>query len=819
MNRALFQDFKDEFFDRRNNEREKMDIANMTKPDLINHQSEIYCKYYFIDPTSLINSIQYVTNHKPNSYKIFPMNKIYNPILWLIILFTNQFLTVEAQPVSVSQKVDSVMRLMTLDEKVGQLNQYSDDLTATGPVTVDTDKASQIRRGEVGSMLNCLGTERTRSQQKNAMESRLKIPLLFAQDVIHGFKTTFPIPLAEACSWDLDAMELSARIAATEASASGIHWTFAPMVDIARDPRWGRVMEGAGEDPYLASMIASARVKGFQGDKPGDLNSVMACAKHFAAYGAAIGGREYNSVDMSDRLLWEVYLPPFKAAVDAGVATFMNSFNDLNGVPATGNKYLQRDILKGKWNFKGFVVSDWGSIGEMVNHGNVKNDYEAALSAITAGCDMDMESRCYKNNLVQLVADKKVPVDLIDDAVRRILTKKFELGLFDDPYRFCDAEREQKELNNPEHAKAARNIAAKSIVLLKNQDQLLPLSKNIKTIAFIGPLVKAVKQNKGFWDVEVPGVDSNFIVSQWEGLVNKVGTGTKILYAKGCDIEGENKNGFAEAVKIAKQSDVVILSIGERRDMSGEARSRSNICIPGVQEDLLEVLLATGKPVVVLINAGRPLVFNYTSDHAPAILYTWWLGSEAGNAIADVLFGDYNPSAKLSISFPRSVGQVPIYYSHFNTGRPATSDHSHFNNSSYQDLSIFPKYEFGYGLSYSTFKYSNVQLSSTKMKGDEQIAVDVTIANTGKYDGEEIVQVYLRDKVGSIARPVKELKDFRKIAVKAGESKTITFVIDKEKLSFYNQQLQWVAEPGDFELMIGASSRDIRLKAEFELTN
>lgn len=743
----------------------------------------------------------------------------YHLAFWLIFILTNPFMFVVAQQKSIDQKVDSVLRLMTLDEKIGQLNQYNDDWIATGPVTVDSDKSNQIRNGQVGSLLNCLGGERTAAWQRIAMQSRMKIPLLFGQDVIHGFKTTFPIPLAEACSWDPEAMKLSAQIAADEASASGIHWTFAPMVDIARDPRWGRIMEGAGEDPYLGSVIAKARVEGFQGDKLGGLNSVMACAKHFAAYGAAIGGRDYNSVDMSDRMLWETYLPPFKAAADAGVATFMNSFNDINGVPATGNKYLQREILKGKWNFSGFVVSDWGSIGEMINHGNVKNDYEAALSAITAGSDMDMESRCYKNNLAKLVNDKSAPIALIDDAVRRILVKKFELGLFDDPFRFCNAEREKKALNNPEHPKTARQIAAKSIVLLKNENQLLPLSRNIKTIAFIGPLVKAVKQNKGFWDVDLPGVDSNFIVSQWEGLQNKVGETTKLLYAKGCEIEGNNTDGFAEAVNMAKQADVVILSIGERRDMSGEAKSRSNICIPGVQEDLLKVLIATGKPVVVLINAGRPLVFNYTADHAQAILYTWWLGSEAGNAIADVLFGDHNPSAKLAVTFPRSVGQIPIYYSHFNTGRPASSDDNHNYNSSYLDESIFPKYAFGYGLSYTSFAYSNLHVSAATINRNEQIVASVSVTNTGKYEGEEIVQLYLRDKVGSIARPVKELKDFRKVLLKAGETKTIKFIIDNEKLSFYNQNLEWVSEPGDFELMIGASSEDIRLKGAFQLVD
>ncbi len=708
---------------------------------------------------------------------------------------------------------------MTLEEKIGQLNQYNDDNYSTGPVTVDNNKFTQIKNGQVGSLLNASGSERTKSWQKAAMQSHLKIPLLFGQDVVHGFKTTFPIPLAEAASWDLEAIQLAARVAATEASASGIHWTFAPMVDIARDPRWGRVMEGAGEDTYLASLIAAARVKGFQGAHLGDTNSVMACVKHFAAYGAAVGGRDYNSVDMSDRQLWETYLPPFKAALDAGAATFMNSFNDINGVPATANSYLQRTILKGKWGFKGFVVSDWGSINELVNHGFAKNDYEAALSAITAGSDMDMESRSYKNNLAQLVKDKKVPIALIDDAVKRILLKKFEMGLFDNPYKFSNVEREKLALNNASHTAAARSMAAKSIVLLKNENNLLPLSKQLKSIAFIGPLVKSLKDNKGFWDVEIPGVDSNFIVSQWEGLQNKVGATTNLLYAKGCDIEGDNKDGFAEAIEVAKKAEVVILSIGEKREMSGEAKSRASISIPGVQEDLLKALLATGKPVVVLVNAGRPLVFNYTANNAPAILYTWWLGSEAGNAIADVLFGDYNPAAKLPMTFPVSVGQIPIYYNHFNTGRPAVNDNNRNYNSSYIDLSIHPKYSFGYGLSYTSFAYSDLILNKHKFTKNETLEVSVTITNTGKYDGEEVVQLYLRDKVGSLVLPIKSLKDFKKVFLNAGESKKIKFLIDKEKLSFFNDKLVWDAEPGDFDIMIGASSADIRLKDSFELIN
>jgi len=737
--------------------------------------------------------------------------------IMLIIFSISPALQLSAQHKNADHKADSVLALMTLEEKVGQLNQYNDDWYATGPMTLKEDMAGQIRDGKVGSLLNTMGAARTRAWQEIAMQSRLRIPLIFGQDVVHGYKTTFPIPLAESCSWDLEAMESSARVAASEGSACGVHWTFAPMVDIARDPRWGRVMEGAGEDTYLGSKIAAARVKGFQGEQPGSTGSLIACAKHYAAYGAAIGGRDYNSVDMSEKMLWDVYLPPFKAAVDAGVVTFMTSFNDINGVPSTGNPYILRNILKQQWGFEGFVVSDWGSVGEMINHGNVKDGYEAALSAITAGCDMDMESRCYLDHLAKLVREGKVQESMVDDAVRRILKVKFELGLFDDPYKFCDPEREKMQLSNPEHVLIARDVARKSIVLLKNENNLLPLSKDLKTIAVIGPLVKAVKQNKGFWDIEVPGVDSNFIVTQWEGIENKAGAKTQLLYAKGCDIEGDNRDGFAEAVNMAKKADVVILSIGERRDMSGEAKSRSDLSIPGVQQELLKELLATGKPVVVLINAGRPLVFNYAADNAPAILYTWWLGSEAGNAIADVLFGDYNPSAKLTMTFPRSVGQIPIYYSHLNTGRPAQNDQDRNYRSAYLDLSIYPKFEFGYGLSYTTFSYSDLHLSKNSIKKDEKIEASVTITNTGKYDGEEIVQLYIRDLVASISRPVKELKDFQKISLKAGESKTLTFIIDKEKLSYYNNDLQWIAEPGEFELMIGASSKDIRLTENFEM--
>lgn len=723
-----------------------------------------------------------------------------------------------AQQETIDQKVNALLKKMTIEEKIGQLNQYTGDNSATGPITINPNKQAEIKAGLVGSMLNIIGTKYTRQYQELAMQSRLKIPLLFGQDVIHGYKTTFPIPLAEAASWDLQAIELAARVAATEASASGIHWTFAPMVDIGRDPRWGRVMEGAGEDTYLGSKIAYARVKGFQGNKLGDLNSVMACVKHFAAYGGGVGGRDYNSVDMSERMLLETYLPPFKAALDAGAATFMNSFNDLNGIPATGNAHLQRDILKGKWNFQGFVVSDWGSIGEMVAHGYSKDLKEAAYSAITAGSDMDMESNAYRYNLAQLVKEGKVSIDLIDDAVKRILRKKYELGLFDDPYRYSDEKRAEKALNNPENRKAALEVAEKSIVLLKNENQTLPLSKNLKTIAFIGPMVKEYKANMGFWSVELPDVDyDKWVVSQWDGLQNKVGKNTRLLYAKGCEVDGDNKDGFAEAVATAKQADVVILSIGERRDMSGEAKSRSDIHLPGVQEDLVKAIQATGKPVVVLVNAGRPLIFNWTADNVPAIVYTWWLGTEAGTAIANVLFGDYNPSGKLPMTFPREVGQVPIYYNHFSTGRPAKDEDSKNYVSAYIDLKNSPKFPFGYGLSYTKFDYTGLKLSSTKIKSNETIKVSFQLSNVGKVAGEEVVQLYLKDKFGSVVRPVLELRDFQKVKLNAGESKTIEFTIDKEKLSFYNNKLEWIAEPGDFEVMIGASSADIKLKSDFEL--
>jgi len=717
---------------------------------------------------------------------------------------------VNAQKKTIDQRVDSVLRLMTLDEKVGQMNQYNGPWSATGPLTNDDNLLTQIKEGKVGSMLNVTGVARTRELQDLAMQTRLRIPLLFGQDIIHGYRTTFPIPLAEAASWDLEAIERSARIAAIEASAAGVHWTFAPMVDIARDPRWGRVMEGAGEDPYLGSLIAKARVKGFQGKGLGNTDAVMACAKHFAAYGAAVGGRDYNSVDMSLRQLHEVYLPPFKAALDAGAATFMNSFNDLNGIPATANKYLQRDILKGEWKFKGFVVSDWGSVGEMINHGYAKDNKDASMLATNAGSDMDMESRSNIQNLAQLVKEGKVKMSVVDDAVRRILRKKFEMGLFDDPYKFCNEAREKEQWNNPAHLDAEKDMARKSIVLLKNENQLLPLKKAgaQKKIALIGPLVRSIKEHLGFWSYDWPD-DSTRITSLWDEVQKKAG-GDKLLYAKGCNINDSSKAGFDEAIAIAKDADIVIMSVGEARDMSGEAKSKSNIHLPGVQEELIKAIIATGKPVVVMISAGRPLVFNWTVDHVPAILYTWWLGTKGAEAIADVLFGDYNPSGKLPMSFPGTEGQIPIYYNYYNTGRPATSDSDRFYRSAYIDFSIYPKFAFGHGLSYTNFNYSSVTLSSKSLKGNQKLTASVIVTNTGKYDGTEVVQLYIRDMVGSVVRPVKELKGFQKIILKAGESKTVLFTITTDDLKFYNNDLKYDWESGEFEIMIGTSSKDVK---------
>ncbi|WP_294281306.1 glycoside hydrolase family 3 N-terminal domain-containing protein [uncultured Chryseobacterium sp.] len=710
------------------------------------------------------------------------------------------------------QKASELLSKMTLEEKIGQLVQYSGFEYATGPQNTNSATVlEEIKKGKVGSMLNVAGSEETRNFQKLALQSRLKIPLLFGQDVIHGYRTTFPVNIGQAASWDLALIEQSERIAATEASAYGIHWTFAPMVDIARDPRWGRVMEGSGEDTYLGTRIGLARIRGFQGKGLGNLDAIMACAKHFAAYGAAVGGRDYNSVDMSLRQLNETYLPPFKAAAEAGVATFMNSFNDINGIPATANRYILRDLLKGQWNYKGFVVSDWGSIGEMVAHGYARDNKEAAEKAIIAGSDMDMESRAYMAELPKLVQEGKVDPKLIDDAARRILIKKFEMGLFDDPYRFSSEKRQQQQTNNRDNRKFGREFGSKSIVLMKNQGNILPLSRSVKTVALIGPFAKETTANHGFWSVAFKD-DSQRIISQFDGIRNQLDKNSTLLYAKGANADDQDRSMFAEAVETAKKADVVIMTLGEGHAMSGEAKSRSNIHFSGVQEDLLKEIAKTSKPIVLMINAGRPLVFDWAADNIPAIMYTWWLGTEAGNSIADVLFGAVNPGGKLPMTFPRTEGQIPIYYNHYNTGRPAKNNTDRNYVSAYIDLDNDPKFPFGYGLSYTSFRYSDMDLSSANLTGNQALDISVTVSNTGKYDGEEVVQLYIRDLVGKVVRPVKELKGFQKVFIKKGEQKTVHFRLTTQDLKFYDDALNYDWESGEFDIMVGTNSQQVQTK-------
>lgn len=734
------------------------------------------------------------------------MKRVY--FLWAITAFgINAF-----GQKTIDQKVSELLSKMTLEEKVGQLVQYSGFEYATGPQNSNSANVlNEIKQGKVGSMLNVAGAGETRKFQELALQSRLRIPLLFGQDVIHGYRTTFPVNLGQAASWDLTLIEKSERIAATEASAYGIHWTFAPMVDIARDPRWGRVMEGSGEDTYLGTQIGLARIRGFQGKGLGNLDAIMACAKHFAAYGAAVGGRDYNSVDMSLRHLNETYLPPFKAAAEAGVATFMNSFNDINGIPATANKYILRDLLKGTWNFKGFVVSDWGSIGEMVPHGYAKDNKEAAEKAILAGSDMDMESRAYMAELPKLVQERKVDTKLIDDAARRILVKKFEMGLFDDPYRFSNEKRQKEQTNNQENRKFGREFGSKSIVLLKNEKNILPLSRSTKKIALIGPFGKETSANHGFWSVAFKD-DNQRIVTQFDGIKNQLDKNSTLLYAKGANADDQDRSMFAEAVETAKKADVVIMTLGEGHAMSGEAKSRSNIHFSGVQEELLKEVAKTGKPIVLMINAGRPLVFDWAADNVPVIMYTWWLGTEAGNSIADVLFGTVNPGGKLPMTFPRTEGQIPVYYNHYNTGRPAKNNTDRNYVSAYIDLDNDPKFPFGYGLSYTQFKYADMNLSSTNLKGNQTLKISVNITNSGNYDGEEVVQLYIRDLFGKVVRPVKELKGFQKVFIKKGESKTVSFTLTPEDLKFYDDELNFDWEGGEFDIMVGTNSRDVQTK-------
>lgn len=720
---------------------------------------------------------------------------------------------------NIERRVDSVLSLMTLEEKIGQMNQFSANWDITGPVMTD-DFEPYLKKGLVGSLFNVYTVDGVRKMQEMALsESRLKIPVLFGFDVIHGYRTIFPMPLAESCSWDLELMEKTAHIAAVEASASGINWTFAPMVDIARDARWGRVMEGAGEDTYLGSLIAKARVNGFQGGVNGKnlgaTDAILACAKHFAAYGAAEAGRDYNTVIMGDRTLDEVYLPPFKAAKDAGVATFMAAFNEISGIPCTGNKELMTDILKDKWDFRGFVVTDYTGINELVPHGFAKDEPMAGEKAANAGIDMDMTGAVFIKYLKQSVEEGKVSEKTIDNAVRRILEMKFILGLFDDPYKFLDKEREKNNIMTPEFLQTAREAVQRSIVLLKNDHNLFPIdpSKN-QTIALIGPMIKERESLNGEWAGK--GVRSES-VTLYEGLVERYkNTPVNFIYAKGCDLTGDDRSNFAEAVSVAQRADIVLVAMGEDFNYSGEAASRSNIKLPGVQQDLLMALKETGKPIGLVLMNGRPLDLSWEDANVDAILEAWYPGTMAGYGLADVISGDYNPSGKLTMSFPRNIGQVPIYYNHKPTGRPVDPQNPYIDyKSSYLDVPVTPLYPFGHGLSYTSFKIDNLKLDKTTLKDGETLTASVDVTNTGDYDGEIVVQCYIRDIWASVTRPVKELKGFEKIALKTGESRSISFSLDPEDLAFYNLDMKFKPEAGDFKLWVGTSSNDESNEAQF----
>ena len=681
---------------------------------------------------------------------------------------------------------------------------YSGGWTVTGP-TVSSNNKKYIKEGNVGAMLNVYSAKGTRDLQKMAVEeTRLGIPLLFGYDVIHGFRTIFPINLGLAASWDLEDIEKGSRIAAEEASAEGIHWTFAPMVDIGRDPRWGRISEGAGEDVYLGSEIAKAYVKGFQGDDLSKHNTILACAKHFVGYGAAQAGRDYHTVNMGEDELRNVYLPPFEAAVSVGVETFMTAFNELNGVPATGNKFIFRDILRDEWDFNGFVVTDYTAINELVPHGFAKDEKEATKLAIDAGIDMDMMSDANRLYLEALVNEGKVDIALINDACRRILLTKYKLGLFDDPYRYCDEQREKEVVYKPEFLEAARKSAAMSSVLLKNEDKALPLDKN-QTIALIGPLVKDKENIIGNW--AAAGDRKGKAISVYQGIQEYLNK-TKVIYAKGCEIEGDDDSGFQAAIKAARHADKVLMVVGEDYDMSGEAASRTNIKLPGRQTDLIKAIrkAVPNKKIVLILMNGRPLDLSEEVTLADAILETWFPGTSGGHGVADVLFGSYNPSGKLPVTFPRTLGQVPIYYNMKNTGRPIPPNNPKEDyKSNYIDIQNTPLFSFGHGLSYTNYEYSDFKLSQTSMGFSDTLTASITITNTGDYDGYEVVQLYVHDKVGSITRPVKELKGFKKVFLKKGESRPLSFDLTVEDLKYYNNEI-FTVEPGEFEIAIKGSS-------------
>ncbi|MBL7827457.1 MAG: glycoside hydrolase family 3 C-terminal domain-containing protein [Saprospiraceae bacterium] len=704
--------------------------------------------------------------------------------------------------------IDSLINLMTLEEKIGQTGLFTSDWDVTGP-TLRPQYKEDIKAGKVGAVFNAYTAKYTRELQKIAVENtRLKIPLLFGYDVIHGHQTIFPISLGESCSWDLPEIENAARVAADEASAQGLHWTYAPMVDIARDPRWGRISEGAGEDTYLGSLIGAARVRGFQGKNLSDKNTIAACVKHYAAYGAAQAGRDYHTVDISLQSLYNTYLPPFKACVDEGVATVMTSFNELNGIPASGNPFLLKDVLRTGMGFKGFVVSDYTSINEMVPHGFSSNEKEAGEQAFNAGVDMDLQGAVYLNHLAALVKEGKVKISDLNAAVKRILSLKYDLGLFQDPYRYSDETREKQVVMSAENLKSARRMAQKSIVLLKNQNQALPLKKGQK-IALIGPFANEKRSLIGSWSAAGDWTKSQPLLPEMQlrvpGMIN---------YAKGCNINDDSTQYFQAAIQAAQNADVVVLCLGESWEWTGEAASRATLGLPGAQTSLFEKLHATGKPIVVVLMNGRPLCIPELDAKAAAIVETWYLGTMSGQAIADVLLGDYNPSGRLTVTFPRHEGQIPIFYNMKHTGRPFDANNKY--TSKYLDMPNEPLYPFGYGLGYTTFSYSSVTLDKTVMRKGEKVKASVVVTNTGKTSGEETVQLYIHDLVGSSTRPEKELKGFQKIMLQPGEQKTVSFDIDETMLAYYNYQLELKAEPGAFQVMIGRHSADTQ-QAQFEL--
>ena len=695
---------------------------------------------------------------------------------------------------------------MTLEEKLGQLQQ----LDGEGNGNFRPEHVELVRKGLLGSTLNVRGAQRTNQLQRVAMnESRLKIPLLFGFDVIHGYRTIFPIPLAEASSWDPALAERSAAVAAQEANNAGLRWTFAPMVDIARDPRWGRITEGAGEDPFLGAAFARARVRGFQGNDYSAADRVLACAKHWVAYGDAEGGRDYNTTDVSENTLREIYFPPFKAAVDAGVATLMSSFNAINGVPASANRFTLTKVLREEWKFDGFVVSDYTSVRELINHGTAANEEEAAAAALNAGVDMEMVSRSFNQFGRQLPKQNKLSSVTIDEAVRRILRIKVRLGLFERPY--TDEAREATSLLRAESIRLAREIAGRSMVLLKNDRETLPLNKNVGSIAVIGPLADDRRAPLGWWAGD--GKEEN-TVTPLAGIKTKVSPQTKVVYAKGCDVVGDSTAGFQEAVNLAKASDVAVVFVGEIHEMVGEAASRSTLDLPGRQMELVQAIHATGKPTIVVLVNGRPLSIGWIVNNVPAILESWMGGTESGNAIADILFGDVNPSAKLPVTFPRTVGQVPIHYNHMNTGRPPEAQNRY--TSKYYDVPWTPLFPFGYGLSYTTFKVSNLQLSAPRISANGKLTVSAEVENTGRRPGDEVVQLYIRDLVASMTRPVKELKGFQRVSLRPGEKRRVEFVLGPEHLGFWNREMRYVVEPGEFRVMVGANSVDV-VEAKFNV--